>query len=89
MHDGAPAFTLAYDQNDVMSNYDAGKWKMRITYNTLCDGEPDTYINYAKFRYEQGHPGRQLYSRIRWDRRTRIIWMGHLCSRPIKDVKQR
>lgn len=54
MHDGAPAFTFAYDQNDVMSNYDAGKWKMRITYNTLCDGEPDTYINYAKFRYEQG-----------------------------------
>ncbi|MEE1295515.1 MAG: SpaA isopeptide-forming pilin-related protein [Bifidobacterium sp.] len=37
--------------------------KMRITYNTLCDGEPDLYINYAKFSYTlNGKDGEEVRS---------------------------
>lgn len=61
LHDGAPAFTFSYlhkqikdaEGNEIL-NLDSPNpfsHKMRITYNTLCDGTPDVYINYAKFHY--------------------------------------
>lgn len=45
-HDGAPAFRIVFENSERAFNK-----PLRITYNTLCDGAPDRYHNYAKFRY--------------------------------------
>ncbi|PKU90211.1 Cna protein B-type domain-containing protein [Bifidobacterium pseudolongum subsp. globosum] len=45
-HDGAPAFRIVFKNSERAFNK-----PLRITYNTLCDGAPDRYHNYAKFRY--------------------------------------
>lgn len=44
-HDGAPAFRIVFNESRGFEH------PLRITYNTLCDGAPDRYHNYAKFRY--------------------------------------
>lgn len=59
-HDGAPAFTFSYLNTQITDShgnllFDKDKpftHKMRITYNTLCDGTPDQYRNYAKYSYK-------------------------------------
>ncbi|ASW24386.1 collagen binding domain protein [Bifidobacterium pseudolongum] len=48
-HDGAPAFRIVFENSERAFNK-----PLRITYNTLCDGAPDRYHNYAKFRYMVG-----------------------------------
>lgn len=71
LHDGAPAFTFSYMTGQVKTAdgrilFDKDKpftSKMRITYNTLCDGTPDLYINYAKFHYTlNGKQGEEVLS---------------------------
>ncbi len=46
-HDGAPAFRVVFKNREQRFTK-----KLRITYNTLCDGAPDKYHNYAKFMYK-------------------------------------
>lgn len=43
---------LKKDEWNNLRYEDVFSHKMRITYNTLCDGTPDLYINYAKFHYK-------------------------------------
>ncbi len=51
-HDGAPALRIVFKNRER-----AFEKPLRITYNTLCDGAPDRYHNYAKFRYKvDGEP---------------------------------
>lgn len=76
LHDGAPAFTFGFTKDRLFLNdngeiteqysnkvlFDRNNFdkKMRIRYNTLCDGTPDLYINYAKFAYTlNGKEGRE------------------------------
>lgn len=71
LHDGAPAFTFSYmskeikdaNNNTIINVDQAFSHKMRIRYNTLCDGTPDHYINYAKFSYTlNGQPADEVKS---------------------------
>lgn len=73
LHDGAPAFTFSYLQKQIkdeqgryildIDSQNPFRHKMRITYNTLCDGTPDLYINYAKFHYKvDGQAGDEVES---------------------------
>ncbi|WP_033518398.1 SpaA isopeptide-forming pilin-related protein [Bifidobacterium cuniculi] len=70
-HDGAPAFAFSYMTSPIKDAqgrtlFDKDQpfaHKMRITYNTLCDGTPDLYINYAKFHYTlNGRQGEEVLS---------------------------
>lgn len=53
LHDGSPSFKLWYrnDGDRATKKYDK---KMRISYTTLFDKNPDVYHNYAKFSYKVG-----------------------------------
>lgn len=57
LHDGVPAFKLEDNgYKDTLRDANGNSTgvytkKLRITYNTLFDGKPDSYINYAKFTY--------------------------------------
>ncbi|ETY70686.1 prealbumin-like fold domain-containing protein [Bifidobacterium moukalabense] len=58
LHDGVPAFKLEDNGyrntlRDAHGNY-TGVYtkKLRISYNTLFDGTPDQYVNYAKIDYD-------------------------------------
>lgn len=49
-YDGAPAFRVVFKNRENPERFFTKK--LRITYNTLCDGAPDKYHNYAKFMYK-------------------------------------
>ena len=53
LHDGVPAFKLEDNgYRDQKTENGVYKKKLRVTYYTLFDGNPDTYKNYAKIDYK-------------------------------------